>query len=376
MIDSILKREDVLKLLREIAQNNRYNKKEKLDSIDYSNYVLFEQSLFIVVDALYKYSVIIEDEKYLKDFVEELNLLIKKIDNYSDIGIGVNKLITKFVVLKLGYKEKEEENKNEILNYVYKKYISEGYLFHAISDVYKDSIIREGFVPQQYNNLYTKFKELSDIVGEDILDNDFSKTSVSFTDSFLKAYYYAINSPMYFYNIFCNNKLLTKATDKNAYMENNYDNCFNNLNKVIYKLDLNSEKANFVRDVCNKEWNLINRSNYCPTVMVVKRSLLLKDDKLIIPNDDVELYEAVGKIISSKYDNIECNFRIDSSNIKFISLFKYSDLVKEDKKIVSTDVVEESNSNEYGKVSLLLLSGALLITLGVIITMVMIITGG
>jgi len=376
VLNNILNREDFLELLSQIAQNNRYNTKENLDSIDYLNFVSFEQSLFIVLDAVYKYKVIIDEEKYLKDFIEELNLLIRKIDNYNDIGIGVNKLITKFTVLKLGYKDKEDKHRKEILNYVYDRYVKNGYLFHAISDVYKDEIIRNGFIPQQYNNLYDEFKKVNDIVGEDVLNTDFSNKDVSFTDSFLKAYYYAINSPFYFYSLFCNNDLIKKVEDRSSYMKNSYEDCFNNLNKIIYKLDLDNEKANLLKDVCNKEWNLINRSNYCPTVMVVKRSLLLKDDGLGDINDDIMLFEAVGKIISSKQDNIKCDFRIDPSDIEFIMLPKYSDLVKEEKKITQKVNEDDEYSNQYGSVSLLLVAGSLLIALGVIITMIMIITGG
>ena len=377
MFQNILKRDDVVELLRQIAENNRYNKKDELDSIDYSKYVLFQQSLFIVADALYKYSVIVDDEKYIKNFVEELNLLIKKIDNFNDISIGVCKLITKFTVLKLGYKDKEEENREYILNYIYNKYVTEGYLFHSISDVYKNDIMINGFVPQQYNNLYSEFKKVNDIVGLEVLDTDFSNRDVSFTDSFLNAYYYAINSPMYFYNILCNNSLITKVEDKSAYMKNDYDSCFKNLNKIIYKLDLNNNDSNKLKDICNREWNLINRSNYCPTVMVVKRSLLLNDQDIkydFMVNRDIELYEVVSKIISSKYDDIKCDFKINPSDIEFITLFKYSDLVKEEKKKISSENREEDNyNNQYGKVSLLLLSGALLIALGVIITMIMIV---
>lgn len=377
MLDDILKRGDVSRLIKEIATNNRYNKKEKSNSINYLKFVDFEQPLFIVVDALFKYKVIIDDIYLLDDFVDQLDLLFRKLDNFYDINIGINKLILKFVIKKLGYKDKVSLKRKEILTYIYDKYILNGYIFHSISDVYKESIEYNGFIPQNYNNLYEEFKEVKSIVGDDILENDFNNNDVAFTDSFLMAYYYAINSPIYFYKIMCGNHLIQKEEDKEAYFKNDYVHCFKNLNKLIYKLDLNEEKGKKVRYICNKEWNLINRSSYCPTVMVIKRSLVLNDkleDYYDIINDTTsDLADLVGKIIDSKFNSISVSEKISADDLEFIKLPSYQDIISDDtltvveKNIISSDKINDN----HGKVSFLVILGILLITLGVVFSFIM-----
>ncbi len=378
MLDNILRRGDVLNLIKEIGSNNRYNKKEKMDSINYLQFVNVEQPLFILVDALFKYKVIIDDIYLLDDYIEQLDLLFRKLSNFYDIRIGINRLIAKFVAIKLGYKDKIEENRRKILSYVYDRYIANGYLFHSVSDVYVEDIKINGFTPQKYNNLYPEFNEVKNILGNDIM-GDLNEFEVSFTDNFLMAYYYAVNSPMYFYKILCDNYLITKKEDKEAYFKNDYVACFKNLNKVIYKLDLGEAKAKKVRYICNKEWNLLNRSDSCPTVMVVKRSLLLKDDireyEEILNNTEDDLGDLVGKIIDSRFNNVKCSKKINSADIEFISLFGYKDVERQDSILESDDIIDGDKDvefvDDYGKVSLLLLIGSMLITFGVILSIIM-----
>ena len=328
MLNDVLSRENVNKLLKELVNNNRYNKKNVEGSVDYLRYVDNELALFVAVDALYKYKMIIDDNNLLNDFVEQLNLLFRKVDNFGDINTGINRLITKFVVLKLGYKEKEEEKKQEIINYVYDKYINNGYIFHAINDVYENNIQSNGFIPQNYNNLYKEFIGVQEIVGKDILDADFKSDEVSFTDSFEMAYFYAVNSPLYFYKLICDNELITKLEDKKAYLYNSYEECLKNINKISNKLELNTEKSEKLKEVFDKEWELINKTNYCPTIMAIKRNLVLKDSGSIHSsiNYDLSLSEVIGKIMNSKYNDIKYSNKIDSSNITFIKLPSYNSL--------------------------------------------------
>ena len=380
MFNDILGKENVTKLLKELVNNDRYNKKNIEGSIDYLRFIDNELALFIAMDALYKYKIIIDDKDLLNDFVEQLNLLFRKIDNLGDITTGINRLITKFVVLKLGYKDKEEEKKQEIINYVYDKYINNGYIFHAINDVYENDIRRDGFVPQNYNNLYKEFIEVQNLIGKDILDKDFNSDEVSFTDSFEMAYFYAVNSPIYFYKLLCDNELIIKLEDKKAYLYNSYEDSLKNINKIINKLELSDEKGSKVKEVFDKEWNLINRTNYCPTIMAIKRNLVLKDSGSLYNsiNYDLSLSEVIGKIINSKYNDIKYSNKIDSSNIEFIKVPSYNSLKIKKENNNKEVVIKEENkiSNDLGKVSILLLVGSLLVTLGVIITIVMTMMGG
>lgn len=379
MLDDILSNENVSKLIKEVVNNNRYNKKE---DANYLEFIDNEQALFILIDALYKYRMIINDKYLFNDFVVQLNLVFRKITNFDDITNGINKLITKFTIIKLGYKEKEEEHRDEIIKYVYDKYITDGYLFHSINDVYIKDIIENGFIPQKYNNLYDKFIKLQGMLKDDVISKDFTLKSISFTDSFEKAYFYASHSPLYFYGLLCDNDLIKKEEDKKAYLFNDYEGCLKNINKIISRLELNDEKAKYLRNVFNEEWKLINKSNSGPTIMAIKRNLILKEDinlDKIINDKNIKLVDAISKIIDSRHESINYEDKIDAKDILFIRLPSYKSFVIE-RKIVKEEVpkkeVKIESNNNYGKASILMIVGSILITLGVIITIIMTMIGG
>ena len=97
MIKKYLKREDVSNLIKEIKRNPRYYEKEKLeDNISIGN----ELSLYILYDALLKFKIVIDDDSLFGDFIVQLDKLYKKIDNYDQIVIGINKLIC-YMTIKL-----------------------------------------------------------------------------------------------------------------------------------------------------------------------------------------------------------------------------------------------------------------------------------
>lgn len=374
MLNDILRREDVKRLLKEICTNDRYNKKEDNESINYQQFPLFSQSLFIAVDAFYKYSVIIDDIYLLDAYVEEVHLLFKKVSNLSDISMGINQLIGKFSGLKLGYKNYLDK-KNEILQYIYNQYIENGYVFHAVSSCYVDSILENDFTPQNYHQLYDKFIKVKDIV-KDVIETDFSSEYVSFTDSFIMAYYYAISSPMYFYHLVSDNQYISSKS-KAAYFKNDYDLCLKNLNKLIIDLDLDMNHSNYLRETFNEEWKLLDKSNSYPVIMMVKRKLLLPETQFsisqIIDDNHLEFSEAISKIFYNRYNNIECNKKIDKSDIEIVKLYGYKDFISPLKTVEEEEEIEEVLIDEYGKISYIMLVGALLITIGVIMTIIMIV---
>ena len=108
--------------------------------------------------------------------------------------------------------------------------------------------------------------------------------------------------------------------------------------------------------------------------------MFLKDEKIdnnLINNNELELNEIVDRILDNKCEDIECNFKIESKDIEFIDLPKYNDLLEVKQEENKIEQKEDSiYNNDFGKVSILIVLGSILITLGVIITMVMIVTGG
>ena len=119
MLSSIFENEDVVSLLSKVSSSPRYYDKKKKDSINYEKFSGLEQPMFLLFDALFKYQIIIGDDKYLRDYVHHLELLWYKIDNFHDISEGVCKILVKFCAKKLGYKMQIEEHRREILEYIY-----------------------------------------------------------------------------------------------------------------------------------------------------------------------------------------------------------------------------------------------------------------
>lgn len=391
MLDSILKRKDVQKLLKEVCCSDCYNTKETKISLEYENYYNKEKPLFIIIDALYKYKVIINDDDYLDEYIFSLEKLMRKIDNYSDIERGINKLIVRICSRKLALKNITDiENKKELLSYIYKNYIVEGYMFHSIPNIYKQDIIENGLNPEHYNNLYQKFIHIKKILkkhkAETIIEKNFNEHYITMTDSLIKAYYYAENAPMYFSSLLSNSNIMTnKKYKKDAYYRKDYKDCFYNLNRLSTELNLTIKESNYLKKVCKEEWELLKNNKNIPTVLLVKRKYLgnnyLKDiDNIMSLINKNSLDDIVRKIITSRFDNIEIKTKIKSTDIEVIELYSYKDIYERENNNVEEDIKIKENifetstqnlTNAYGKVSILLLLGSLLITIGVIISIIM-----
>ena len=68
MFERYLEKKEVKELLKEIFNNPKYYDK-KQEEILKNQYVLNERILVLFYDALYKYYLIIEDDKYLVEYV-------------------------------------------------------------------------------------------------------------------------------------------------------------------------------------------------------------------------------------------------------------------------------------------------------------------
>ena len=387
MLDKILKRDDVSNFIYEIENNARYYDKESDNSVSYQLYVDKEHALFIVYSALLKYKIIIDDIYYFDNFLEQLEKLFKKLDNFNDISIGVNRLIGSVCALKLGV-ENVEENREEVLRYIYDKYIVNGYFVHGYSSCYESDIKKNGFIPEVYKNNYDDFINVNKIFAKynvvNILDKDFSKKEVKFTDSFIMGCYYSINSPGYLYKLLCNRDYSYLRLKKDAYSKNNYQDCIRNLKKICFSLEMSDADKKYVLNVVKKEWDLLHKNQRKISLLLVKRSVFcvpssIKIDNLV--NDkNISFGEAVDRILISRSTNVTCNKKINKEDIEFISLDGMQEVVKEEEKKkeeirYKQEMIMTEFQDSYGKVSALLLIGSILITLGVIMTIIMIFGG-
>lgn len=387
MLDEILAREDVTTLLNDICTSARYFDKVSTSSMGYKIYSQQEQILFLVYDAFYKYKIIIDDMDFFDDFMIQLDKLIKKIDNFSDISYGINRIIGRVCAFKLGDVEIESDAmKNIVLRHIYEKYYEDGYLIHGFSATYYNHIKENGFIIDEYNNLYSKFRNVQEILVKkkhrSVMEKDFDSHNISFTDSLMLGCYFSVNSPMFFSQLLSRNDYVTEEEKIDAYSLCDYNTCYKNLQAVMNGLKLNEKQRNIFIDAFKSEWQLLDKNESRIGLMLVPRRLYGVDfsiEDFILETEVDDLITAVCKLLDKK-NNIVYTNNISKDDITLLCLDGYLKYVKVEKKESLTSELEKtfiSNvddefafSNTYGKVSVLVLLGTLLITLGVIITII------
>ena len=362
MFRYLLNKEDTIAFINTLYKNKAYNEKKNSNK---------DEVIGLFYDALFKYSMIIDSNDYYDEFLRDIKILFRKIDNINDIDSGINKLLSRLVLDKI-----KTKNKDTFIEYIYNKYVDNGYFIHAYNNKYKEDIDNKGMIIDNYQNLYDKFINVQTILTKYncyIIDKDFSDKSIYFTDSMKLAYYYSCRSPFYFYNLICGEDFIK---DKDCYYENNYDTCLSNIKKLCYKYSINSSDEKYIIDVFNEEWNLLNKKDSINSFLLVNRDKI-KHDKLSI--DDIkdkynsEDYDVIfDRIVDNNYTNLKCIDDIKRDDISFIDInLKFEEEKKNNKEIQYFDEFDFTNS--YGSVSLLLLFGSILITLGIIISMILIV---
>lgn len=386
MLERFFKRRDVTEFIDEVISNSIYSKKKNSVYDSYEVFVDSSQALFTFFDAIYKFAIIIEDEAYFTEYIMQIRKVIKKFENFNDINEGINKIIGKICALKLGLSDREDViARKYIVKYVYDKYIVSGYVFHGFPSIYKDDICKYGLVPDNYHHMYDKFIEINKMFERhgfyNVLGKDFKVKGIYFTDSFILGCFYAFSAPMYFYRLLCCNSFDISNYDDKAYLNNDYFASFNNLSLLMRKAKLTEAEKKFVIKTCFEEWKLIKNSTDV-SILAIKRSSVglnyLKNiDDILAKTSFCDLGNSIGKIFSYCDNEILVTEKINSNDINIISLNNYKEL-KSIRDMRLNDIKnrqEAYNSdkiiNAYGKVSILMILGSLLITLGVIATIVM-----
>ena len=105
MLDEYFSKSSVSKIIKEIRNNERYFKKKSDFSCDPFICIDNEAALYIFYDALYKYKVIIDDEFLFDDYIDQVEKLYRKLDNFESIKFGINKLICSSLISKFNIKD-------------------------------------------------------------------------------------------------------------------------------------------------------------------------------------------------------------------------------------------------------------------------------
>ena len=391
----LLKNEHLLSILHNVLMNETTKNKVSNASINGESYSYNRYSLLITMDIVIKYQIIINDETYNNYFLNKLDTITSNYNNHEDLIIKGNTLLIDLVSNKLNVTTTKTEDKKEILKYIYDKYIVNGYCFHSFPSVFKEKIDKEGLT------MDIDIKELNDLKKIDyIFSNHNYKNIISrnlkeksrviyITDSPAMAYYYAFRSPEYMAE-------LTSFSKYYNYLKDYYK-CKSNLASLCSHVNMTTKEETTVLKTFDRRWKALNLSESLPCIAFIKRSDLAKNylsniDDIINSVDTMDLNILMSKITDSKYPIIRRYSDINSLDLTVITMPSYREIknnkfiIKDKPKVLLTtktreDYQEEKKFNykyafSYGNANVVALTGLLLITLGLTLTIIINVLGG
>ena len=383
MIDQYVKRPDVKKLIDNITKIDKYYQKNNDFSHAFLGIDKKNKALFVLYEALLKYKIIVGDIYHLDSFIEQLDLLYRKLTDFNDIVIGINKIITRLCIKKLNIGHTNTYlNRKLLLDYIYNAYIVNGYYVHGFSSCYSESISVLGFEAEDYENYYDDFRKINQIFNKyniiNVCEKDFDRKEVFFTDNFLYGCACSLRGPMYLYNVLSNSDIDNKI-DPYAYVRDDYKTCLKNLKRLFLIYNFSEADKKFVLDTVEKEWNLLHRREKKISLLLVKRRLFNEENNIDINglanNLDLSIYEAVDNIMCPRKSRISFTRRLDSEDFEIVEMEPVQEKndvleIEEVNFVEKETLVAYDFQNNYGAASILLLSGSLLVSIGVIFTII------
>jgi hypothetical protein len=391
VLEELLARSDVTTFIEDVQKIEKYYTKRS-EKFSTSFYVSKELALFIFYDALLKFKIILNDIYLFDEYLAQIEKLYKKLTSFDDVEIGINKLICKMVSVKLSIHDMNDPiSRKTIISYIYNKYIVDGYFIHGFNSSYAKSIKEDGFIPEIYSNYYADFIEVNKIFAKynviNIIEKDFSNIKVYFTDDFVSSCYYSIYSPMFFYKFLNNTEYFGKGIRQDGFLKDDYNLSISHLKRFMSNNMFSDTDKKFILNVVSKQWALLHRGKRNISLMLVKRKRIYNKESIKLDdilNDTSDIYEVVDRLLNSKHKNINYNdflnsedfeiinleYNIDNKNNNYIEVSNLDDAYLYKEEEVGTDFL-----NVYGKASIFILLGSIFISLGVIITIFMIVRG-
>ena len=408
---TLLKNEHLLSILHNVLMNETTKNKVSNASINGESYSYNRYSLLITMDIVIKYKIIINDETYNNYFLNKLDTITSNYNNHEDLIIKGNYLLIDLVSNKLNVTTTKAEDKKEILKYIYDKYIVNGYCFHSFPSIFKEKTEEVGLTQD------IDIKELNDLKKIDyifsnhnyknIISRDLKEKSraIYITDSPAMAYYYAFRSPEYMAEITSLSKYYNYLKDynKDAFYLKDYHKCKSNLASLCQHVNMTTKEETTILKTFDKRWKALNLSESLPCIAFIKRSDLAKNylsniDDIINSVDTIDLNILVSKITDSKYPIIKRYSNINSLDLTVITMPSYREIrnnkfiIKDKPKTVAAPITREAyqeekvkkevfnfnykNAFSYGNANVVALTGLLLITLGMTLTIIINVLGG
>lgn len=374
MLDEYLRRGDVSSFIDNILFNERYFHKKMNHIANIKSISENVLALFIFYSALFQYKVIVDNIYLFDDFLEQLERLYRKIDNYNDLEVGIHHLIGRMVADNYHIKDVlDRDNCTMLLKYIYDRYIENGYYFHGFSSTYFNDLNKNNFQPEVYYNFYDRFEKINSIfskVNSNIkIEKDFSKKEVYFTDDFIMGCYYSYFSPM-FYTDF-----LLKFSKKDFYQ---YKVCLKKLKTYLDSEFFTKDDKEFIISLIEDEKRLLDDGVNDISIMIVPRKefndTILSFDEYL-NNDDDNYYDMVDRLLTSKSSKIICMdvMEREKYDLYRLPIPQRQGSIMNDSEVLKKEEIKKNNQmflDEYGKVSVLLILGSLTILVGVVITII------
>lgn len=407
----LLKNPQLLSILHNVLMNESTISKT-FNVIDKKEYTYNQYSLLIVMDIVIKYQIIINDEIYHNIFLDKLEAITTCYQSHQDLVIKGNKILIDLASIKAKLPLTSKENKKQVLKFIYDKYIVEGYCFHSFPYDLKKTVEENGLTLDIDIKEINDLKKINYIFSNHNYNNIISKNlnakskAIYITDSPAMAYFYAFRSPEYMAELTSLSKYYNyiKEYDRNAFYEKDYVVCKANLVSLCKHLNMSEKEENTVIKTFNKRWNNLKLSESIPCIAFIKRNELAKDTlpdiEGILENvDKMSLEILVSKIIDSKYPVIRRYSNVNSHYLTVITMPSYKEIknnkfiIRDKPKVMlSTEKVKEDyqeekvkkegfnfnykNAFSYGNINVVALTGLLLITLGMTLTIIINVLGG
>ena len=384
MLDEYLLRDDVLKFIKNLKTNESYY--QKIHSFSHYPFpVSSEIALYIFYDVLLKYKMIIDDDKLLDDYLNQVSRLYRKLDDFDQIRSAIHRLLAKMASVKYEIHDWRGEGRDKMISLIYDKYIEHGYLFHGFSDAYSELIQTNGFVPERYENYYDKFQQVNTIFQKygkkQAILKDFENKNVYFCDDVLLGCFYSMYAPMYYFQFLTSSSLFGKRVRMREYLIDDYEAMIIPLKKYMSNNLFKEKDKSFILDLVKNEWNILQEGNKEVTLLCVPRKKVLsKDVSLqVFLDSKEELLEVIDRLLSSKYNNVSVGRIIPKDDIQILHFPHYYERKMD--KVKEKDFEEKYERINYqlldarGSVSILLILGSVMITLGIILTIINMVGG-
>lgn len=375
MLNEIFETEKVKTFLKSLSTLNRYQNKDIPNTISEEKIDDRYYSLLVGMDAIIKYCIIVDDINYFDEYLIDVEKLLRRIYNYNDIKIGVNRLILNIVTKKLKIvNTKEIDNKRIIFNYIYDKYIINGYFFHSFPSSNLNIVSSDGLIVNDYKK--DTIFEIDKLLSKYNIKANFIKEetpSISLTDSPFMGLFYAYNSPLFLDEVTSNLLESGKRYDRLAFFMKDCDKVKGNITYLARKKDMFTSDKNKLQQFVDYYWDFFDISNSFPVFCLIKRTELskntLKDYEVLFNNlENEDLDSSITKLLDTRFNDVKIFENISPLSIKILRLPKIDELgIRNFEK-----KLEKDNRNDYGNITIIALTGVFLIALGLLITILMI----